>query len=63
MTASDTTAGLIVKCGKHVRFVPMHVAQRVVPRPVVSAVPGTGVGMALIASRVIPVIEVGHTRD
>ena len=63
MTGSHTTSGLIVKRGRHLRFVPMQVAQRVVSRPVVSAVPGTAIGMALIAGRVIPVIEVGPTRD
>ena len=63
MTDRNTAAGLIVKRGQQLRFVPMQIAQRVVPRPVVSAVPGTAIGMALIAGRIIPVIEVGPTRD
>jgi len=57
------TAGVVVTLDEQLYFVPAEVAGRIVQRPVVTRVPGTHIGMALIGGRVVTVIHVGPRRD
>jgi hypothetical protein len=59
----DETPGLVVKVGGTLWFLPADVAQRVVPSPVVSDIPGAGIGMALIGGRVVAVVQVAPLAD
>ena len=59
----DTAAGLIVKLGKDLHFVPAAVTERVLRQPVVSEVPAASVKMALLSGRVVTVIELGPPAD
>lgn len=52
-------AGLIVQLGGNLRFVPHQLARRVVYQAVVSSVPGTPIGMALVGGHVVSVIDLG----
>jgi len=56
-------AGVVVSLDGERYFVPAEVAQAIVQRPVVTPVPGTTIGMALIGGRVVTVIDVGARRD
>ncbi len=56
-------AGVLVSLGEELYFVPADVAGSIVERPVVTRVPGTSLGMALIAGRVVTVIDVGPRRE
>jgi hypothetical protein len=55
----EETAGLVVKVGGTLWFLPADVARRVVPYPIVSEIPGAGIGMALVSGRVVAVVQVG----
>lgn len=71
MTRSDPTttanperaAGIVVEVGGARRFVPAGIAREIVPRPVVSRVPGRDLGVALVSGRVVPVIDLGSDRE
>lgn len=52
----DKLGGMLVEYGAERYFVPAAQAQRVVRRSVISAVPGTRVGITLYEGRVIPVL-------
>jgi hypothetical protein len=54
----DRLAGMLVEYGSEPYFVPAAQAQRVVRRSVISAVPGTRLGITLYEGRVIPVLGV-----
>ena len=56
-------AGVVVSLDDRLYFVPADVAGSIVQRPVVTRVPGTPIGMALVAGRVVTVIDVGPRRD
>jgi hypothetical protein len=56
--ALGKTAGVVVESEGRLCFVPASVAQRIVPKPVISRVPGSEHGMALVAGRVTSVIDV-----
>ena len=56
-------AGVVVGLDGELYFLPAGVAERIVPRPVVTRVPGTAIGMALIAGRVVPVIDLSPRRE
>jgi hypothetical protein len=60
---SELLPGIVVLVGNKPAFVPASVAQRIVRRPVISWVPGAPLGMALIAGRVVPVVEIGDGSD
>jgi hypothetical protein len=60
---SERVGGIVVRRGDALGFVPAEVARRVVQRPVVSRVPGTDIGLALIAGRVIAVVAVAPERS
>jgi hypothetical protein len=49
--------GLLLRSLGALYFLPAHVAVSVVPRPVISAVPGTSLGMTLVGGRVLPVVD------
>jgi hypothetical protein len=53
----ERVAGLLIRHLGLPFFLPAHVAERVVPRPVISSVPGTLLGMTVVAGRVIPVVD------
>lgn len=55
---TERVGGVLVQRAGQLEFVPEHVLRRIVPRPVVSRVPGTELGLALIAGRVVSVISV-----
>lgn len=55
---SDRAAGVVVEYDHALFFVPASVAQRIVPKPVVSRVPGTEIGIALVTGKVTSVIDV-----
>jgi hypothetical protein len=55
--------GLVVKVSGTLWFLPAEVAERVVPCPVISAIPGTGIGMALVGGRVVAVVGVDAAAD
>lgn len=57
------SAGVVVGLDGERYFVPAEVAQSIVQRPVVTRVPGSEIGMALIGGRVVTVIDVGPRRD
>jgi len=50
-------AGILIRHLGALYFLPTTVAQRVVSRPVISMVPGTLLGMTLVAGRVLPVVD------
>jgi hypothetical protein len=56
--ALGRTAGVVVELNGRLCFVPATIAQRIVPKPVVSHVPGSDLGMALVGGRVTSVIDV-----
>ncbi len=56
---SARIAGVVLRAGGAEHFLPASTAARIVPRPVVTAVPGSALGMALVEGRVVPVIDVG----
>jgi hypothetical protein len=55
---SERAAGVVVEYDQALFFVPASVAQRIVPKPVVSRVPGTELGIALVSGKVTSVIDV-----
>ena len=55
---SDRAAGVVVEYDQSLFFVSASVAQRIVPKPVVSRVPGTELGIALVNGRVTSVVDV-----
>jgi hypothetical protein len=52
-------AGLLLKVRGERRFLPAILVQSVVPTPRLSDVPGSALRLALIAGRVLPVLELG----
>jgi hypothetical protein len=48
----ERAAGVVVEYEQELYFVPAHVAQRIVSKPVVSRIPGTDLGIALVTCRV-----------
>src|SRR5688572_10852895 len=56
-------AGAIVRFGTQRYFVPANVGLSVVRKPVISRVPGTGLGMALLGGRVTSVVDLGAGGD
>jgi hypothetical protein len=52
-------AGLLLKVRGQSWFLPAEAVQNVVPTPRLSAVPGSAVRLAMIAGRVVPVLELG----
>ena len=56
-------AGVLVRYRDALRFVPAEVALRIVRRPVISRVPGTELGITLVAGRVTSVVDVGERGD
>jgi hypothetical protein len=61
--AAAHTAGVVVSLDEKLYFVPAEMAGSIVQRPVVTRVPGTHIGMALIGGRVVTVIDVGPRRE
>ena len=55
-------AGVVVEQAGVLRFVPASVAQRIVPRTVISMVPGTELAMTLVEGRVVSVLSLGSVR-
>ena len=53
-------AGVIVARRGELMFVGADIAERIVERPVISRVPGTDIGMALVLGRVTSVVELGE---
>ena len=62
MEQAARTSGIVVVHKGRRCFVPAEVAREIVPRPVISRVPGTPLGMALVSGRVVPVIDLGDDR-
>ena len=56
-------AGVVVGLDNELYFVPAGVAEGIVQRPVVTRVPGTAIGMALIGGRIVPVIDLSPRRE
>jgi hypothetical protein len=59
-------AGILLRAGASLHFVPASVALRVAPRPRVTAVPGAPVdllGIALQGGVIVPVIAIGPDRE
>ena len=54
---STRAAGILIRHLGSLCFLPVAVAQRVVSRPVISTVPGTLLGMTVVAGRVLPVVD------
>jgi len=54
---SDRAAGVVVEYDQALFFVPASVAQRIVPKPVVSRVPCSELGVALVSGKVTSVID------
>jgi|RhiMethySRZTD1v2_1073278.scaffolds.fasta_scaffold08211_11 hypothetical protein len=54
------TAGVVVEFESRLYFVPARVAERIVAKPVVSRVPGSEFGIALVNGRVTSVIDVAE---
>ncbi len=54
-----TRAGVVVRVGGELRFLPAHAVRRFVPPPTLSDVAGTGLTMALVDGQVLAVIPVG----
>jgi hypothetical protein len=52
-------AGLLVKAGGELGFVPAHTVRSVVPLPPLSPVASTPLEMALVNGRVVPVVALG----
>jgi len=52
--------GLVMRSDNGLCFVPADIAHGLVPEPEISDVPGTGVGMALVAGEVLPVLALGN---
>jgi hypothetical protein len=59
---SEPVGGLVVRVGERLYFVPSSLARKVVYRAAVSRVPGTSIGMALVAGQVVSVIELDRPR-
>jgi hypothetical protein len=59
----ETAAGLIVKLGEDLCFVPATMVERVLRQPVMSVVPRAPVKMALLSGTVVAVIELGPPAD
>ena len=55
-------AGLVVRVRSERRFLPALLVQNVVPTPRLSGVPGSPLKLALVAGRVLPVVELGEPR-
>ena len=53
-------AAVIVKRPEGRAFVRADHARQIVPEPVISRVPGSAVGMALVSGRVLGVLELGQ---
>jgi hypothetical protein len=53
-------AGLVVRGGTGLHFIPAAVARGLVAAPVVSLVPGTEIGMALVSGEVVAVLPLGE---
>jgi hypothetical protein len=60
MLGSERAAGVVVEYDQTLFFVPASVAQRIVSKPVVSRVPGTELGIALVHGRVTSVVDTGQ---
>jgi hypothetical protein len=54
---AERVAGVVVRRGDRLSFIPADAAVRIVQRPEITRVPGAEIGMALIAGRVVAVIE------
>ena len=54
-------AGLLVRAGEELGFVPAATARSVVPEPPVSPVASTPLQMALVNGRVVPVVALGSS--
>ena len=52
-------AGLLVRAGEELGFVPASTAHSVVPQPPISPVASTPLQMALVNGRVVPVVALG----
>lgn len=64
--AAPCTYGLIVELSGHagdappeLRFISARIAQRVVPRAVVSSLPGSQLGICQVGGLILPVVELG----
>jgi hypothetical protein len=57
-----TEGGVVVGIGEEVYFAPAAHVRIVSERPIVTTVPGTSLGMALIDGRVVPVLALGQAR-
>lgn len=55
--------GVIVRVGGQRQFIASDAVARVVARPDADRIPGSAIGMALIAGRVVAVLEVGAGND
>jgi hypothetical protein len=60
MLGSERAAGVVVEYDQALFFVPASSAQRIVSKPVVSRVPGTELGIALVNGRVTSVMDTGQ---
>lgn len=57
---AERAAGVIVRRGDQRGFIPADAAVSIVGRPEITRVPGTDISMALIAGRIVTVIELGE---
>ncbi len=56
-------AGIVVRVGGTLGFLPASVARRLSRQPTVSRVPGSALGMTLVDGHVVPVLELGSEPD
>ncbi len=54
-------AGLVLRGKRGLHFISAQVARGLVPRPEVSQLPGTELGMALVGGEVVPVLTLGES--
>lgn len=60
---TERAAGVVVGRGDALLFIPAEAALRIVQRPEITRVPGADLGMALIAGRVVAVIELAQGKS
>ena len=55
----STRAGILVRAGGELGFVPVEVARQIVPLPTVSPVASAPLQMAVVGGRILPVVALG----
>ncbi len=58
-----TRAGILLRAGGELGFVPANVARQVVPLPTLSSVANTPLAMAIVGGQVVPVVALGTARS